>query len=98
LSPGCFSFVMLHTVSVTAWRVDQPIARPLPRNRTAQTQDKCTQTFVPRVEFEFTATVSKRKKTVHALDRAVTVIGFYRHVGNDNKITSLTISIEQILY
>jgi hypothetical protein len=52
---------------------------------------------MPPVEFEPTATVFKRAKTVHALDCAATVIGFYHEVGNDNMVTSLAISTEQIL-
>jgi hypothetical protein len=43
--------------------------------RTVQTQNKRTQTSMPRVGFETTTPVSERAKKVHALDRAVTVIG-----------------------
>jgi hypothetical protein len=38
-------------------------------------QNKRTQVFMPRVEFEPTIPVFERAKTVHALDRAATVIG-----------------------
>jgi hypothetical protein len=38
------------------------------------TQNKCTQTSMPRVRFETTIPVFERAKTVHALDRAATVI------------------------
>jgi hypothetical protein len=31
---------------------DQPVARPLPRNRTTQTGSKRTQTCIPRVGFK----------------------------------------------
>jgi hypothetical protein len=62
-----------------SWTGDQPVVRPLPTHRTAQTQTKRTQTSMPRVGFEPTIPVFKRAKTVHALDRAVTVIG--SHVG-----------------
>jgi hypothetical protein len=54
---------------------DQPIARPLPTQRTTQTQNKRTQTFIPRVGFEPTIPVFERAKTVHALNLAATVIG-----------------------
>jgi hypothetical protein len=54
---------------------DQPVTRPLPTHRTTQTQNKCTQTFMPRVEFESTTPVFERAKTVHALDRKATDIG-----------------------
>jgi hypothetical protein len=47
---------------------NQLVARPLPTHRT-------TQTSMPRVGFEPTIPVFERAKTVHALDRAATVIG-----------------------
>jgi hypothetical protein len=53
---------------------DQPIARPIPTNRT-QRQNKRTQTSMPQVGFEPTIPVFEWVKTVHALDRAATVIG-----------------------
>jgi hypothetical protein len=58
-------FLDLFTVGRTPWTGDQPGARPLPAHRAAQTQNKRTQTSIPRVRFE----------TVHALDHAATVIG-----------------------
>jgi hypothetical protein len=42
--------------------------------RTAQTQNKRRQTSMPRVRFEPTIPVFEWGKTVHALDRAATVI------------------------
>jgi hypothetical protein len=42
---------------------------------TTQTQNKGTQTSMPRVGFEPTIPVFEGAKTVHALDRAVTVFG-----------------------
>jgi hypothetical protein len=54
---------------------DQPFARPLPAHRTAQTQNKRTQTSMPQVGFKPMIPVSERVKTVHALDRTATVIG-----------------------
>jgi hypothetical protein len=39
------------------------------------TQNKRTQTFMPRVGFEPTLPMFKRAKTVNALDRTVTVMG-----------------------
>jgi hypothetical protein len=71
----CFSFVILYTVGRTPWTGDQPVARPLPTHRTAQAQNKRTQTSMPRVEFEPTIPVFERTKTVHASDRAATVTG-----------------------
>jgi hypothetical protein len=41
------SFLILYTVGKTFWTGDQPVARPLPIHRTAQTQNKRTQTFMP---------------------------------------------------
>jgi hypothetical protein len=64
-----------YTVGRTLWTVDQPVTRPLPAHRTAQTQNKCTQASTPQVGFEPTIPVFKRAKTVHALDREASVIG-----------------------
>jgi hypothetical protein len=44
-------------------------------HRTTQTQNKRTQTSMPRVGFEPTIPVFERAKTVHALDSAANVIG-----------------------
>jgi hypothetical protein len=73
-----FSFLNLYTVGETLWTGDQPVARPLPTHRTTQTQNKRTQTSMPRVGFEPTIPVFERAKAVHALDRAVTVIDLFR--------------------
>jgi hypothetical protein len=70
-----FSFLIIYTVGRTPRPGDQPFARPPPTHRT-QTQNNRTQTFMPRVGFEPTIPVFERAKTVHALDRAATVIGF----------------------
>jgi hypothetical protein len=47
-----FQFLNLYTVSRTPWTGDQPVARPLPTHRITQTQNKRTQTSMPRVGFE----------------------------------------------
>jgi hypothetical protein len=70
-----FSFFVFYTVDRTHWTGDQPAARPLLAHMTAQTQNKLTHTFMPRMGFEPTILAFKRVETVHALDRAVTVIG-----------------------
>jgi hypothetical protein len=70
-----FSFLILYTVGMTPWTSDQPVARPLPTHRTTQTQNKRTQTSIPRVVFEPMIPVFEWTKTIHALDRAATVIG-----------------------
>jgi hypothetical protein len=70
-----FSFLILYTVCRTPWTGDQPVAGPLPTRRTTETQNKRKQTFMPRVVFETMIPVLERAKTVHALDRAATVIG-----------------------
>jgi hypothetical protein len=44
-------------------------------HKTTQTQNKRTQTSMHHVGFEPTIPVFERAKMVHALDRAVTVIG-----------------------
>jgi hypothetical protein len=70
-----FSFLIFYTVGRTPQTGDQPVARPLPTHRTAQTQNKRTQTSMPRVGFEPMAPVFERAKTVHELYRVATVIG-----------------------
>jgi hypothetical protein len=65
-----FSFLIFYTVGGTPWMGEQPVARPLPPHRTAQTQNKRTQTSKPQVGFEPTVPVFEWSKTVHALDRA----------------------------
>jgi hypothetical protein len=54
---------------------DQPVAKSLLIHKTTQTQNKRTQTSMPRVGFEFTTPVFEQAKTVHTLDHAATVIG-----------------------
>jgi hypothetical protein len=73
-----FSFFIFYMVGRTLWTGDQPVARPLPTHRTAQTQNKGTQTSMPQVGFEPTIPVFGRAKTVRALERAANVIGFER--------------------
>jgi hypothetical protein len=63
-----FQFLNLFTVGRTPWTVVQPVSRPLHIHRTTQTQNKHTQTSIPRVRFEATIPTFKRAKTVHALD------------------------------
>jgi hypothetical protein len=62
-------------VGKTPWTEEQPLARPLRIHRAAQTQNKRTQTFMPRVGFEPSILASELAKTVDALDLAVAVIG-----------------------
>jgi hypothetical protein len=59
---------------------DEFVARLLPAQRIAQTQNKRTQTSLPRVGLEPTNPVFERAKNVHALDRAATVIGRSKHI------------------
>jgi hypothetical protein len=73
--PFFFRFLSLYTDGRTPWTGDRPVARPLPTHRTTQTQNKRTQTSIPWVRFELTIPMFERAKKVHALDRAVTVIG-----------------------
>jgi hypothetical protein len=65
-----FQFIDLYTVGKTPWAGDQPVARPLPTHRTTQTQNKRTQTSMPRVGFEPTIPVFQRAKMVHASDQS----------------------------
>jgi hypothetical protein len=80
-----FILLMFHTVIRIPWIGDQPVARPLPAHRTAQTQNKRTRTSMPQVRFEPTIPVFERAKTVHALDSAATVIGsFFTYTCEEN--------------
>jgi hypothetical protein len=53
---------LFYTVGRTPWTGDQPVARPLPAHRTAQTQYKRKQTSMPQVGFEATIPVFERAK------------------------------------
>jgi hypothetical protein len=57
---------------------NRPVTRGLPAHRTAQTQNRLTQTSMPQVGFEPTIPLFERAKTVYAIDRAATVIGAYQ--------------------
>jgi hypothetical protein len=71
-----FQFPDLFTNGRTPSMSDQLVARPLPKHRTAQTQNKRThQTSMPEVGFKSTITASERVKIVHALDCSATVTG-----------------------
>jgi hypothetical protein len=63
-----------HRVGTTPWMGDQPISRSLPTRRTIRTQNKRTQTSMAFAGIEPTIPVFERAKTVHASDRAATVI------------------------
>jgi hypothetical protein len=88
-----FSFFIFYTVSRTPLTGDQPIPRPLPAHRTTQTQTKRTQTLMPRVGFEPKIPVFERAKTVHAIDRATTVIGCLIDLCILNNFTVLEYSV-----
>jgi hypothetical protein len=76
LDPGrFFSFFILNTVDRTPWTGDEPVARPQPTHRTTQTQIS-----MPRVVFEPTIPAFEWTKTVHALERAATVIGHQLYI------------------
>jgi hypothetical protein len=77
-----FQFLNLYTVGRTPWTGDQSVARPLSTHTTAQTQNKRKQISIPQVGFEPTSPVLERAKTVHALGRATTVIGWSGNIGS----------------
>jgi hypothetical protein len=68
--------LIFHTVGRIPWTGDQPVTRLLSARRTTQTQNKHTQTSMPRVGFEPKIPAFERAKTVHVFDCAATVIGF----------------------
>jgi hypothetical protein len=86
-----FNFLILYTVGRTPWTGDQPIPRLLPAHRTTQTQNKRTQASIPWVGFNPMTPVFEWAKTVHALERAATVI-------NRIPLTYLRISIYIVLH
>jgi hypothetical protein len=65
-----FSFLILYTISRIS--LDRGSAR---RKAATYTQNKRTQTSIPWVGFEPTTPAFEQAKTIHALDRAATVIG-----------------------
>jgi hypothetical protein len=69
------SFLILFTVGRTPGTGSQSVPSQLPTHRTTQSQNKRTQTSMPWVGFEAAHPAFERAKTVHALDRAATVIG-----------------------
>jgi hypothetical protein len=69
-----FRFLIQYTAGRTSSTGSQPVTRPLHTHRT-QTQNKRTQTSMPRVGFKPTIPAFERAKIVHALDRAATGIG-----------------------
>jgi hypothetical protein len=71
-----FQFLNPYAVGRTPWTGDQPDARPLLTHRTTQTKNKRTQTFMLWMKFEPTISTFERAKTVHALERAATLIGW----------------------
>jgi hypothetical protein len=80
LGPGLFfSFVIFfYTDGRTPWTSDQPVARPLPKHRTKQTQNKRTHRH-PCLEWDSNpwSQRSSERRQIYALDRAATVIGFW---------------------
>jgi hypothetical protein len=80
LQPSCWALAVFFSVSWYFTQMsDVPVTRPqpLPTHRT-QIQSKCTQTSMSLVGFEPTIRVFELAKTVHALDRAATVLSYYR--------------------
>jgi hypothetical protein len=91
-----FQFPNLYTVGRTPWTGDQPVARPLPTHRTIQTQNKRTQTFMSLAGFEPTIPAFERVKTVHAFDRATTVIS--RTDSNNIKYLGVQYELHLLIY
>jgi hypothetical protein len=74
-----FQFLNPYTVGRIPWTGDQLVARPLPTHRTTQKQNKCTQTSMPRVEFEPTTPAFERLKTIHTSGCEATAISFSKN-------------------
>jgi hypothetical protein len=69
-----FQFFNPYTVGRTPWTGDQPVPRSLPTHRTTQTQNKRTDIHASSVIRIHDPSV-RADETVHASDRAATVIG-----------------------
>jgi hypothetical protein len=82
-----FNVLILYTVGRTPWTGEQPVSRPLPTQRTTQTQTKRTQTSMPREGFEPIIPAFERAKTGRALDRADTVSGIVTNIYMDVRST-----------
>jgi hypothetical protein len=73
-----FSFLIFYTVGRTPCMGDQPVARHM---HTGQHKHRINaQTSMPQVGFKPTISVFERDKTVHASDRAATVIGVFNEL------------------
>jgi hypothetical protein len=72
---GRFFSFLLYTLSVGLLERGIRPSQDRYLHRTTQTQNKRTQTSMPRVGFIPTIPVFERAKTFHALDRAATVMG-----------------------
>jgi hypothetical protein len=66
---------ILQTVGRALWTGDQPVERPV-RAKNTTTQNKCSQTSMLVVGFEFKIPVFERTKTLSALDRSAAVITY----------------------
>jgi hypothetical protein len=84
--PWSLSLILiLNTVGRTPSTGDQPLSSPLSTHRTTQTQNKRTQTSMPRVRFEPTIPDFERTKTLYALIRAATVIGLFNFTRGESE-------------
>jgi hypothetical protein len=75
-----FQFLDLFTQLVRL--LGRRISQSQGTHRTAQMQNKRTRTSMPQDGFEPTITMFEQAKTVHALDRAATVIGKINYISN----------------
>jgi hypothetical protein len=75
-SIGLISQFFYHfTDGRTPWTGHQLVARPLPKHRITQTQNK--HIHIPNIHALCGIRASERVKTVHALDRSATVTGYF---------------------
>jgi hypothetical protein len=66
--------LIFYTDGRTPWTGDQPVARPKPTHTGQHKHRINAHTSMPQMGFEPTIPAFERPKTVHALDRAVTMI------------------------
>jgi hypothetical protein len=86
LQSFCWTWPLFQFLNPIHSRQDPLDGESVRRKASTYTQNKGTQTFMPRVRFERVTPVFERAKTVHVLDRAATVTGmevFHVYLFND---------------
>jgi hypothetical protein len=85
-----FEFLNPDAGGRTPWMVYQPVARPLFKHMTAQTQNRRAQTSMSRVGFEPMIPAFEEEKTVQYLDCAPIAVGitvdYYKQISTNLQV------------